>query len=106
MTGPQRFHGGVKIGDTTYDVEIVAFDDQKDPKRAIAGMEKMAQEGIHRLAGGEEVAAFGHVAVVVDPAGQDRHAGHFERGAEGVADAAAVFEHFLRVIAGAGAAVQ
>ena len=29
--------GGVKIGDTTYDVEIVTFDDQKDPKRAIAG---------------------------------------------------------------------
>lgn len=34
--------GGVKIGGTTYDVKIVAFDDQKDPKRAIAGMEKMA----------------------------------------------------------------
>ena len=39
--------GGVKIGDKTYEVEIVTFDDQKDPKRAIAGMEKMAQEGIH-----------------------------------------------------------
>jgi branched-chain amino acid transport system substrate-binding protein len=43
--------GGVKIGDMTYDVEIVAFDDQKDPKRAIAGMEKMAQEGIHYVVG-------------------------------------------------------
>ena len=43
--------GGVKIGDTTYDVEIVTFDDQKDPKRAIAGMEKMAQEGIHYVVG-------------------------------------------------------
>ena len=43
--------GGVRIGDTTYDVEIVAFDDQKDPKRAIAGMEKMAQEGIHYVVG-------------------------------------------------------
>ena len=43
--------GGVKIGGTTYDVEIVAFDDQKDPKRAIAGMEKMAQEGIHYVVG-------------------------------------------------------
>jgi branched-chain amino acid transport system substrate-binding protein len=43
--------GGVKIGGTTYDVEIVAFDDQKDPKRAIAGMEKMAQEGIHYVIG-------------------------------------------------------
>jgi len=43
--------GGVKIGGTTYTVQIVAFDDQKDPKRAIAGMEKMAQEGIHYVVG-------------------------------------------------------
>lgn len=43
--------GGVAIGDTTYDVEIVSFDDQKDPKRAIAGMEKMAQDGIHYVVG-------------------------------------------------------
>ncbi|WP_292627960.1 ABC transporter substrate-binding protein, partial [Mesorhizobium sp.] len=43
--------GGVKIGDETYDIKIVTFDDQKDPKRAIAGMEKMAQEGIHYVVG-------------------------------------------------------
>src|SRR5690606_7745341 len=43
--------GGVDIGGTVYDVEIVPFDDQKDPKRAIAGMEKMAQEGIHYVVG-------------------------------------------------------
>ena len=43
--------GGVKIGGTTYDIEIVMFDDQKDPRRAIAGMEKMAQEGIHYVVG-------------------------------------------------------
>lgn len=43
--------GGVTIGDVTYDIEIVPFDDQKDPKRAIAGMEKMAQEGIHYVVG-------------------------------------------------------
>jgi branched-chain amino acid transport system substrate-binding protein len=43
--------GGIKIGDITYDVEIVTFDDQKDPKRAIAGMEKMAQAGIHYVVG-------------------------------------------------------
>lgn len=43
--------GGVKIGDITYNVEIVPFDDQKDPKRAIAGMEKMAQDGIHYVVG-------------------------------------------------------
>ena len=43
--------GGVTIGGTTYNIEIVTFDDQKDPKRAIAGMEKMAQEGIHYVVG-------------------------------------------------------
>ena len=43
--------GGYQIGDITYDIEIVTFDDQKDPKRAIAGMEKMAQEGIHYVVG-------------------------------------------------------
>jgi branched-chain amino acid transport system substrate-binding protein len=43
--------GGVKIGDATYDIDVVTFDDQKDPKRAIAGMEKMAQEGIHYVVG-------------------------------------------------------
>jgi branched-chain amino acid transport system substrate-binding protein len=43
--------GGVKIGDKTYSIEIVPFDDQKDPKRAIAGMEKMAQDGVHYVVG-------------------------------------------------------
>ena len=43
--------GGVKIGDATYDIDVVTFDDQKDPKRSIAGMEKMAQEGIHYVVG-------------------------------------------------------
>lgn len=43
--------GGVDIGGTVYDIEIVPFDDQKDPKRAIAGMEKMAQEGIRYVVG-------------------------------------------------------
>src|SRR5947209_6876350 len=42
---------GVKIGDDTYKINVVTFDDQKDPKRAIAGMEKMAQEGIHYVVG-------------------------------------------------------
>jgi branched-chain amino acid transport system substrate-binding protein len=41
----------VKIGDDTYKIKVVTFDDQKDPKRAIAGMEKMAQEGIHYVVG-------------------------------------------------------
>src|SRR5579871_1887560 len=43
--------GGVKIGEDTYKINVVTFDDQKDPKRAIAGMEKMAQEGIHYVVG-------------------------------------------------------
>jgi branched-chain amino acid transport system substrate-binding protein len=43
--------GGYTIGSTTYNIEIVSFDDQKDPKRSIAGMEKMAQEGIHYVVG-------------------------------------------------------
>ena len=43
--------GGVRIGDDTYKINVVTFDDQKDPKRAIAGMEKMAQEGIHYVVG-------------------------------------------------------
>jgi branched-chain amino acid transport system substrate-binding protein len=43
--------GGVKIGDETYTINIITFDDQKDPKRSIAGMEKMAQEGVHYVVG-------------------------------------------------------
>ena len=43
--------GGYEIGGTTYTIDIVTFDDQKDPKRAIAGMEKMAQEGIRYVVG-------------------------------------------------------
>ena len=43
--------GGVKISEKTYTIEIVPFDDQKDPKRAIAGMEKMAQDGVHYVVG-------------------------------------------------------
>jgi branched-chain amino acid transport system substrate-binding protein len=43
--------GGVKIGDKTYDIDIVTFDDQADPKVAIQGMEKMGTEGIHYVVG-------------------------------------------------------
>ncbi len=43
--------GGTKIGNTTYNIKIVSFDDQKDPKRAIAGMEKMAAQKIHYVVG-------------------------------------------------------
>jgi branched-chain amino acid transport system substrate-binding protein len=43
--------GGVEIGGKKYTVNVLTFDDQKDPKRAIAGMEKMAQEGVHYVVG-------------------------------------------------------
>ena len=43
--------GGVEIGGKKYTVNVITFDDQKDPKRAIAGMEKMAQEGVHYVVG-------------------------------------------------------
>lgn len=43
--------GGVKIGGKTYTIKIVTFDDQADPKVAIQGMEKMAQEGVHYVVG-------------------------------------------------------
>lgn len=43
--------GGVKIGENTYNIRIVNFDDQKDPRRAVAGMERMAQEGVHYVVG-------------------------------------------------------
>ncbi len=43
--------GRDEIGGETCGIEIVTFDDQKDPKRAIAGMERMAQEGIHYVVG-------------------------------------------------------
>jgi branched-chain amino acid transport system substrate-binding protein len=43
--------GGYDIGGTKYNIEIVPFDDQKDPKRAIAGMEQMAQAKIHYVVG-------------------------------------------------------
>lgn len=43
--------GGVKIGDATYNIEIVIFDDKKEAKLAIDGMKKMAAEGIHYVVG-------------------------------------------------------
>ena len=43
--------GGVKIGDTTYDIKIETFDDQKDPKLAAEGMQKMASMGVHYVVG-------------------------------------------------------
>jgi len=44
-------NGGVEIGGKKYNIEIVSFDDAYDPKIAVAGMEKMAQEGIKYVVG-------------------------------------------------------
>ncbi len=43
--------GGIKIGDTTYNIEIVTWDTQDNTTRAKEGMEKMVQEGIHYVIG-------------------------------------------------------
>lgn len=43
--------GGIKIGGTTYDIEIVTWDTQDNTTRAREGMEKMVQEGIHYVIG-------------------------------------------------------
>ena len=43
--------GGIKIGGTTYDVEIVTWDTQDNTTRAREGMEKMVQENIHYVIG-------------------------------------------------------
>ncbi|MDI9408285.1 MAG: ABC transporter substrate-binding protein [Candidatus Pacebacteria bacterium] len=43
--------GGVKIGDATYDIKVETFDDQKDPKLAAEGMQKMAAKGVHYVVG-------------------------------------------------------
>lgn len=43
--------GGVRIGGTTYDIEIVTWDTQDNTTRAKEGMEKMVQEGIHYVVG-------------------------------------------------------
>ena len=43
--------GGIKIGDTTYNIEIVTWDTQDNTTRAREGMEKMVQLGIHYVIG-------------------------------------------------------
>lgn len=43
--------GGYEINGKKYKIKIVQFDDKYDPKIAVAGMEKMAQEGIQYVVG-------------------------------------------------------
>src|ERR1700689_1189196 len=42
-----RKEKGKKMGDHPKKIGVLTFDNKKAPKRATAGMEKMAQEGIH-----------------------------------------------------------
>lgn len=43
--------GGVDIGGTTYDIEVVCVDDRADPKGAQIGAEKLISEGIKYIQG-------------------------------------------------------
>ncbi len=43
--------GGIKIGNKTYDIEVVTWDTQDNTTRAKEGMEKMVQEGIRYVIG-------------------------------------------------------
>lgn len=43
--------GGIRIGDKTYEIEIVTWDTQDNTTRAKEGMEKMVQEGIRYVVG-------------------------------------------------------
>ncbi|MBL8580658.1 MAG: ABC transporter substrate-binding protein [Rhizobiaceae bacterium] len=43
--------GGVKIGDKTYQIEVVCVDDKGDPKGAQTGAEKLISEGIKYIQG-------------------------------------------------------
>ncbi len=43
--------GGFEIGGKKYDIKIVSFDDAYDPKLAVAGFEKMAQQKISYVVG-------------------------------------------------------
>ncbi|MDI9409209.1 MAG: ABC transporter substrate-binding protein [Candidatus Pacebacteria bacterium] len=51
LAGIYNAKGGVKIGADTYDIKIENFDDQKDPKLAAEGMQKMAAKSIHYVVG-------------------------------------------------------
>ena len=43
--------GGVDIGGTKYQVEIVAIDDKNDPKLSVSGAEKLVDQGIKYIIG-------------------------------------------------------
>jgi len=65
--------GGVEIGNKKYNIEIVSFDDAYDPKIAVAGMEKMAQQGIKYVVGPNDDAQ----AIAVRPIAERNHIAYF-----------------------------
>lgn len=65
--------GGVEIGGVKYDIQVVPFDDAYDPKIAVAGMEKMAQEGIKYVVGPNDDAQ----AIAVRPIAEKNKIAYF-----------------------------
>lgn len=65
--------GGVEIAGKSYNIEIVPFDDAFDPKVAVAGMEKMAQQGIKYVVGPNDDAQ----AIAVKPIAERNHIAYF-----------------------------
>lgn len=65
--------GGVNIGGKNYNIEIVPFDDAFDPKVAVAGMEKMAQQGIKYVVGPNDDAQ----AIAVKPIAERNKIAYF-----------------------------
>lgn len=65
LAGMNNKAGGVKIGDDTYDIKIVSFDEQTDPKLAIQGVNALAEQGIHYIVGPNTDASAAAITPVV-----------------------------------------
>lgn len=61
--------GGVDIGGTKYQVEIVSIDDKNDPKLSVTGAEKMAAQGIKYVIGPNVDTTAQSIRPVVERAG-------------------------------------
>ena len=61
--------GGVDIGGTKYQVEIVAIDDKNDPKLSVSGAEKLVDQGIKYIIGPNVDTTAQSIRPVVERAG-------------------------------------
>ena len=61
--------GGVDIGGTKYQVEIVAIDDKNDPKLSVSGAEKLVNDGIKYIIGPNVDTTAQSIRPVVERAG-------------------------------------